>query len=133
MTKPPHHRSPPASRRRRRTLGGTSCRPGMGRVTSGRAACQPAPGGRRSQESRAPKGADMDFSAQLDTLRKRVDDTVATVKAAATENREQLKVRIDKAQVDANLALKDVEQKAGQAGDKAQSKWAPAKADAAAK
>jgi hypothetical protein len=80
-----------------------------------------------------PKGAHMDFSAQLDTLKKRVDDTVATVKAAATENREQLKQRIDKAQVDANLALKDVEEKAGQAGDKAQSKWAQAKADAAVK
>jgi hypothetical protein len=36
-------------------------------------------------------------------------------------------------QVDADLALKDVEQKAGQAGDQAQSKWAQAKADAAVK
>jgi hypothetical protein len=79
------------------------------------------------------KGADMDFSAQLDALKKRVDDTVTTVKAAATEDREQLKQRIDQAQVDADLALKDVEQKAGQAGGKAQSKWAQAKADAAVK
>ena len=75
----------------------------------------------------------MDFSSQLEALKKHVDDTVATVKAAATEDRNQLKGRIDQAQVDANLALKDVEQKTGEAEGKAQSKWAQAKVDAAAK
>lgn len=75
----------------------------------------------------------MDFTAQLDTLKKRVDDTVATVKAAAREDRAQLEQRIQKAEVDANLALKDTGQKAGAAADRAQSKWAQVKADAAAK
>jgi hypothetical protein len=75
----------------------------------------------------------MDFSAQLDNLKKRVDDTVATVKAAAKEDRDQLEQRIQKAEVDANLALKDTKQKAGAAGAKAANKWDQAKADAAAR
>jgi hypothetical protein len=75
----------------------------------------------------------MDFTTQLDTLKKRVDDTVAATKAAAQEDRAKLQQRIQKAEVDANLALKDTEQKAGAAADRAQSKWAQAKADAAAK
>jgi hypothetical protein len=75
----------------------------------------------------------MDFTAQLETLKKRVDDTVAAAKAAAAEDRTKLEQRIQKAEVDANLALKDTEQKADAAGKRAESKWAQAKADAAAK
>ncbi len=75
----------------------------------------------------------MDLASKLEHLRTRVDDTITTVRAAADENRQQIKQRIDKAQVDANLALKDTEQKAGQAASAAQSKWAQMKADAAAK
>jgi hypothetical protein len=75
----------------------------------------------------------MDFTSQLDTLKKRVDDTVATVKAAANETRDELKQRIDKAQLDANLAMKDMEQQAGKAEAAAASTWAKAKADASAK
>jgi len=75
----------------------------------------------------------MDFTTQLDTLKKRVDDTVAAAKAAAQEDRAKLEQRIQKAEVDANLALKDTEQKAGAAAGRAQSKWVQAKADAAAK
>ena len=47
--------------------------------------------------------------------------------------RAQLKQRIDQAQVDANLALKDAKQQADQAAEVAESKWAQMKADAAAK
>jgi len=75
----------------------------------------------------------MDFSAQLDNLKQRVDDMVSTVQAAAREDRDQIKQRIEKAEVDANLALKDTEQKTTEAQDRAQSKWAQMKADAAAK
>jgi hypothetical protein len=109
----------------------------LSRDGAGRAVARPLANPRWCEKGEkspvVPKGADMDFSAQLDALKKRVDDTVATVKAAATEDREQLKQRIDQAQVDADLALKDVEQKADEAGDQAQSKWAQAKADAAVK
>jgi hypothetical protein len=75
----------------------------------------------------------MDYEAQLETLKKRVDDTLATVKAAAGESRDKLEARIDKAQVDINLAIKDADQRAAQAKGTAQSKWTKARADAAAK
>lgn len=75
----------------------------------------------------------MDFSAQLDNLKKRVDDTVAVARAAAEEDRGKLQKHIEKAEVDANLALKDTEQGAGEAADRVQSKWSQVKADAAAK
>ena len=75
----------------------------------------------------------MDFTAQLDTLKKRVDDTISATRSAAAEDRTKLEQRIQKAEVDANLALKDTEQKAGAAKDRAASKWAQAKVDAAAK
>jgi len=71
----------------------------------------------------------MDFSAQLDNLQKRAADTAATVKAAAAEDRAQLKKRIQKAQVDTNLALKDTKQKAGEVADRSHTKWAQMKAD----
>jgi len=75
----------------------------------------------------------VDFSAQLDNLKKRVDDTVATVKAAAQEDRKKLQQRIEKAEVDANLALKDTEQKAGETAARARGKWDQIRADASAK
>ncbi|GAB3053159.1 hypothetical protein GCM10027053_11820 [Intrasporangium mesophilum] len=72
----------------------------------------------------------MDFNEQLDKLQQRASDTAASVRAAAAEDRAKLKQRIDQAQVDANLALKDTEQAATEAKDRAQSKWAQMKADA---
>ena len=51
----------------------------------------------------------MDFSAQLESLQERASRTVATVRAVSAEPREQLKRRIDQAQVDADLALQDAE------------------------
>ena len=57
----------------------------------------------------------MDFSAQLDALQQRAAAAKSAAQAAATESREQLRQRIDQAQVDINLAAKDAQQQAGQA------------------
>jgi hypothetical protein len=75
----------------------------------------------------------MDFSAKLDELQAKVNETVATARAAAAENRDQLKQRVDQAQSEANQAMEDAKQQAGEAADRAQSKWAQMKADAEAK
>jgi hypothetical protein len=75
----------------------------------------------------------MDFSAKLDELQAKVNETVATARAAAAENREQLKQRVDQAQSEANQAMENAKQQAGEAADRAQSKWAQMKADAEAK
>lgn len=75
----------------------------------------------------------MDFPSQLETLEKKASETVAAVRAAAAEDRTQLKQRIDEAQVQVNLALKDAQDKAEDVAGQAQSKWAQLKADAAAK
>jgi hypothetical protein len=75
----------------------------------------------------------MDFSAQLEKLQERVSEMVASVRTASAETHDQLKQRIDQAQVDANLALMDAKQKTEQASGEAQSKWAQLKADASAK
>jgi hypothetical protein len=42
----------------------------------------------------------MDFSAKLDELQGETNETVATARAAAAENRDQLKQRVDKTQAD---------------------------------
>ena len=48
----------------------------------------------------------------------------ATAWAAAAENRDQLKQRVDKAEDDAKQAMQDARQQAEQTADRAQSKWA---------
>ena len=55
----------------------------------------------------------MDFSAKLENLQAKVNETVETARAAAAENREQLKQRVDKAQGEANQAMGDAKQQAG--------------------
>jgi hypothetical protein len=75
----------------------------------------------------------MDYSARLDALQKRVEDAKSAAQSAVTESRDQLRQRIGQAQVDMNLAVKDAQQRAGEATDSARSKWAQMKADAAAK
>ena len=47
----------------------------------------------------------MDFSAKLENLKAKVDEIVTTAQAAAAEDRDQLKQRVDKAQDDANQAV----------------------------
>jgi hypothetical protein len=74
----------------------------------------------------------MDFSAQLERLQQQANETVASMRSASVESREQLKQRIDQARVDANLALMDVKQQAEQTSDQVQSTWAQMKADASA-
>ena len=61
----------------------------------------------------------MDFPAQFATVEKRASDALSSVKAAATESREQLQSRIDQAQVDMDLAKKDAQQKIEAAEDRA--------------
>jgi hypothetical protein len=73
------------------------------------------------------------FSAQLDELQQHVAKAKSAVQAAATESREQLRQRIDQAQVDIDQAAKDAQQQAGQAAASAKSKWAQMKADASAR
>jgi len=75
----------------------------------------------------------MDFSTQFEALEKRTAEALAAVKSAATESRDQLRGRIDQAQVDLDLAGKEAKQKAGETAERAQSKWAQMKADATAK
>ena len=75
----------------------------------------------------------MDFSAKLENLKAKVDEVVASARAAAAEDRDQLKHRVDQAQDDANKAVADAKQRADEATDRAQSKWAQMKADAAAR
>ena len=75
----------------------------------------------------------MDFSAQLEKLQKQAADTVAAVRAAANESREQLQQRIDQAPVDVNLAMKDASDRADTTAEQAKSQWAAMKADASAK
>jgi hypothetical protein len=75
----------------------------------------------------------MDMSHYFENLGQKLDASMAAVRAAAAENRQQLRQRIDKAEVDANLALKDTEQAVGKAATEARSKWAQMKADASTK
>jgi hypothetical protein len=73
---------------------------------------------------------EMDFSTRFEELEKRTSDALATVRSAATASRDQLRGQIDQAQVDLDLAGKDAKQEAGEAADRAQTKWAQMKADA---
>ena len=73
----------------------------------------------------------MDFSAQLDGLQQQVAQTKSTVRAATTESREQLRERIDQAQVETGRSALETEQ-SPQSRD-AQNKWAKMRADASDK
>ena len=75
----------------------------------------------------------MKLSSRFDDLRQRAADADASVHAAASESRDQLKARIDEAQVNLDLAKMNVKQRTGKASDEARGKWAQIRADAAAK
>ena len=49
----------------------------------------------------------MDFSTQLDDLQQRAAQAKQAAQAAVTEDREQLRQRIDQAKVDVDLAAMD--------------------------
>ena len=75
----------------------------------------------------------MDFSEKLENLKAKAAETAATVQAAAADDRDQLKQRIDPAQDAANQTMQDGKQQVEQAADRAESKWAQMKADAVAR
>jgi len=81
----------------------------------------------------ARRGGIMDFSAEFDALQQRVADAKSAAQAAATESRDQLRQRIDQAQVDMDRAAKDAQRQAGEEAASARSKWAQVKADATTK
>jgi gas vesicle protein len=69
----------------------------------------------------------------MDALQTRAAEAKRAVQAATAETRDQLRKRIDQAQADIDLAVKDAQQQAGEAADSTRSKWAQMKADASAK
>lgn len=73
----------------------------------------------------------MDFSAELDGLQRQVAQTKSSVQAATTESREQLRQRIDQAQMDTDSAARKTQQ--SPQGRDAQNKWAKMRADASDK
>ena len=75
----------------------------------------------------------MDFSSQLDDLQRRAAEAKQAAQAAASEDRDQLRQRIDQAKVEVDQKATDARQDAGAAADDARSKWAQLKADTAAK
>src|SRR6266511_464338 len=83
-------------------------------------------------QTKARRNRSMDFSAQLDELQQRVAAAKSAAQAAATESRDQLRRRIDQAQVDINLAVNDAQQQAGEAAASARGRGAQMKAAAAA-
>jgi hypothetical protein len=73
----------------------------------------------------------MDFSAELDGLQRQVAQTKSSVHAATTESREQLRQRIDQAQIETDSAARKTQQSAQ--GSDAQNKWEKMRADASDK
>jgi hypothetical protein len=59
----------------------------------------------------AGKGNTLDLSSQLESLEKKASETAASVLGPAADDWVQLKQRIDQAQVQVNLALKDAQDK----------------------
>jgi Holliday junction resolvase RusA-like endonuclease len=75
----------------------------------------------------------MTVSEKVDALQKRAADLKGSFEAARTETNEQVRARISKAKADAARAQDEVNAKAAQAADTAQSRWAAMKADVSAK
>src|SRR5262245_51242588 len=77
----------------------------------------------------AVRGGSMSFNEQFENVQKKATEATTAVKDAASESRDQLRQRIDEAQVQLDLASKDVRDKAQEAGDQTRSQWAQLKAD----
>ena len=81
----------------------------------------------------------MNYSAQLDALQRNVTASKAVVETAATESRDQLRQRIDQAEIDADRGAVDAAQGEHNADDPdaagagTRTPWARMKADAAAR
>ena len=68
----------------------------------------------------------MEMTHYFESLGKRLDDSIATVRTAADEDRHQLEQRLDTAQADARRALDQTEQKTSKAADDAGISGTPA-------
>jgi hypothetical protein len=73
----------------------------------------------------------MDFSAKLDGLQRQVAQTKSAVQAATTESRDQLRQRIDQAQLETDSAARKTQ--GSTQGRDPQNKWAKMRADASDK
>ena len=77
----------------------------------------------RREEPHPETGSQVGVTIRLPyALQAKANETVATARAAAAENRDQLKQRVEKAQDDASQAMQDTKQQANEAVDRAQSK-----------
>lgn len=75
----------------------------------------------------------MNVSDQVDDLQKRAAELKSSFDQARRETNEQVKARIDHLKTDIATRQDAAREKAGQAGDRAQSQWKSMKSDAAAK
>jgi hypothetical protein len=75
----------------------------------------------------------MDFNKQVDQLQDHVEELRTSVAAAAKENHEQLKKRIDQAQADTDRTLAEANQQANAAAEKVQSSWEQSRSEAQAR
>ena len=75
----------------------------------------------------------MEITHYFESLGKRLDESLASVRASADEDRQQLQQRIEQAQGDALRALDETGQKTDKATKEARSKWAQMQQDAATK
>ena len=75
----------------------------------------------------------MDFHAELDKLQERAAKAATAAREALAEDQLQRQQRIERAQVDLDLAAKDARQKVEETSDKAERKWSQMRSDAAAK
>ena len=73
----------------------------------------------------------MDFSTKIDGLQQQLVQTKSTVGAATTESHEQLRQRIDQAQVETDRPAQETQ--LSPQGRDAQNKWAKMRADASGK
>jgi hypothetical protein len=73
----------------------------------------------------------MDFSAEIDGLQRQVAQTKSSVQAATTESHDQLRQRIDQAQVETDSSTRKAQPSTE--GRDPQNKWAKMRADASEK
>jgi len=73
----------------------------------------------------------VDYNKQLEELQVKVAEVQASVRAAATENHNQIQQRIDEAKVTMTKEANAAKAGAGQTASEARNQWAQVKADAA--
>src|SRR5215211_9029145 len=88
-------------------------------VPSGETAWRPA----TQSRTRPYQGGPMDFATQLDDLQQRAADAKTSAQAAVSEDRDQLRRRIDQAKADVDQKATDARQDARAVAADARSKW----------